>query len=566
MHMTQLLIVDDEAQIAHGIAELLQWEDIGIGAVHKAYSAAQALELMAVHSIGIVITDIRMPDMDGIALLRRIKDRWKKTKVIMLTGYADFEYAQEAIQGQAVDYLLKPVRKETLHSALSRVLEQMSREWEEIASAHQAMKTLRGYMPELKKKLLSDLATGFRYSQGELEEKLEWFSLPFKRGDGCYLLLVRPEMPARVEDMNGRALLEYSLENIAHETFRDEFDLWTFRDAHGHLVFLVKPAVERALSYGGLGGEEADEADEADRSKFYSRSVERCAIQFHHHAKQFLQTDVTIFVGTAGQFPYHVSSMYEQALSAVRKRRAQQEPFLVRLEESGTSTPSYSRKLHEPPLFQHLFEIGDWEAIGRKLKEALEWADESDGCGTEHLAEVFFTFSAALCAYLHRQGRPIAESLGSGYDRMIEGSPMWSRHRLQEWADEVLDMLREQAGEEPASVRSEMIGQIQQYMRRHLSEELSLQRLADHVFLHPTHLSKIYKQETGEGISEYLTRLRMERAAYLLGHTDTKIYEVGCETGYVNANYFIKVFRKQFGTTPQEYREKIRRGLRKNQD
>lgn len=536
--MTQLLIVDDEAQIASGIADMLDWEELGVQSVHKANSAGQALELMAVYPIGIVLTDIRMPEMDGIALLHRIREKWKRTKVIILSGYADFEYAQGAIKGQACGYLLKPVRKETLRETISEALEEMRREWEEVASVRKAMFTLRTHLPELKAKLLSDLAGGIRFPAAALQEKLDWFSLPFAMGDDCLLLIVRPEMPARDEDMNSRALMEYALENIAQEGFGDEFALWSCRDAHGHLVFLIKPC----------NGEAGTE----------TQAMEKCAIQFHHHAKQYLQIEITVFAGAAGKFPHDVCSMYEQTLSAVRSLGAETERFLVRVGRRSGRKSGFLRRLQEPPLLQHLFEVGRWDAAEGKMREVFADARQMEGDAGEHAAELFFAFSNALCACLHKQGKAIADVLGDFYDPMADGTLLRSRKRLEDWVFGVIKLLQAQVGEDPRRSRSELVGQIQRYVESRLSEELSLPGIADHVFMHPTHLSKVYKQETGEGISEYVSRLRLEKAVHLLSTTDVKIYEVGCQVGYMNANYFIKVFRKQFGVTPQEYRDKIR--------
>ncbi|MEK0317317.1 response regulator [Cohnella sp. 56] len=565
--MTQVLIVDDEVQIANGIAAQLAAEELGIGPVHKAYSAAQALALLAANAIGVVVTDIRMPEMDGIALLRAIKAKWPRTKVILLTGYADFEYARTAIREEATDYLLKPVRKEALADAVGRALAQSRLEWEEISSAEAAMRTLRGYMPELKGKLLADLTAGLRYGDEALRERLSWFELPHRPGDRCLLLLVRTELPPeRCVDANGKALLEYGLENIAHEIFRSEFACWCCRDAYRHLVFLLSPPERAAGGGAGAGGELAPSPadDEA-----LLRAAERCAVEFHAHAERYLRLRVTVYIGPLGEFPGQVQPMYERALSAVRRDGARSERYVVRAGEPAGDglAPGYLRSLHEPPRLRSLLEIGDWDAARDKLTQALdEIAGEAGSGSEEQLAEVYHTFAAAVYAHLHKHGRRLSELLADERQEGWSGSPadppLWSAAQLSAWAGRVLDRLREQAGGEQGGRHADIAAQLQQFAAAHLSEDLSLQRLADHVFMHPTHLSKIYKRETGEGISEYIARLRMERAAELLGSTDERIYEIGCKTGYMNANYFIKVFRKQYGATPQEYRERMRRGAR----
>ena len=130
--MSQLLIVDDEAHVVERLAELVPWEQSGILTVYKAYSADEAIEKLHEHPIDVVITDIHMPGMTGLELSALIRMKWKKIQCILLSGYADFEYAKEAIQQGASSYLLKPVTDEELLAAVSQALEKLQAQWEQV--------------------------------------------------------------------------------------------------------------------------------------------------------------------------------------------------------------------------------------------------------------------------------------------------------------------------------------------------------------------------------------------------------------------------------------------------
>jgi two-component system response regulator YesN len=99
---------------------------------------------------------------------------------------------------------------------------------------------------------------------------------------------------------------------------------------------------------------------------------------------------------------------------------------------------------------------------------------------------------------------------------------------------------------------------VQRYIELNLAEDVSLKTLGEHVYLHPAYLSKVYKMETGEGINQYVQRLRMEKAALMLKQTASRVYEIGKLIGLPNTTYFIKQFRKDYGMTPQEYRDVLR--------
>ncbi|ANE48588.1 hypothetical protein SY83_22440 [Paenibacillus swuensis] len=538
--MTQLLIVDDEVLIANGLAESLDWPSMGIDTVFKAYSAERALELMQEHTIDIVITDIRMPDIDGLTLLRIIRRKWKKTKVILLTGYSDFDYAQEAIREQAVDYMLKPVRKDLLEKTVRGVLEQLRQEWEEVSSFHKAMQTLRGHLPELKANLLNDIMNGMKFPVQDLEEKLDWFNLSFRLGETCQLILLRPEYSPGTEGTNSKALLEYALLNIAEEGCKDLYELWSCKDHHQHLILLIKPIGQNESTDQGTG-------------------IERFATQYYHNVKQYLRMNVTLFLGEPGPFPSGIRGQYEQALSSLRKQSGDSERFLVQASEPFAGATVSLSKLHEPPLLNHLFEVGRWEGVTHKLKEVYTELQESGSAESgEQVSEIYFQFAAAVCSSLHKQGKSVTETLGPLYHRMLDGVPLRGLSDLKDWTGQVVERLRQEFGDDTRTGRQDLIQKMQDYMVKNMANDITLHSIADHVFMHPTHLSKVYKQETGEGISDFLLRLRMEHAAYLLTETDKRSYEVGCDVGYVNANYFTRVFKKHYDMTPQDYRDKIR--------
>lgn len=123
--MYRLLIVDDQPDLVDDLAETLPWRELGIEAVYRAYSAHEALDIVRTNPVDVVVTDIRMPGMSGLDLMREIRRSWKNIRCILLSGYSDFEYARSGIRHQADDYLLKPVEDDQLLEAVRRALRQL---------------------------------------------------------------------------------------------------------------------------------------------------------------------------------------------------------------------------------------------------------------------------------------------------------------------------------------------------------------------------------------------------------------------------------------------------------
>lgn len=155
----------------------------------------------------------------------------------------------------------------------------------------------------------------------------------------------------------------------------------------------------------------------------------------------------------------------------------------------------------------------------------------------------------------HKQGHYIHQLDQTGWDLLYIQQVVQSAAKLRSWSLDMLNKLHDISSEQEITSKSHIIKQVQEMVTADSGHDLSVKTIADRVFLHPVYLSKIYKSETGEGLGDYIIRKRMERALYLLKHTNKKIYEITAELGYQNPQYFSKMFRKHYGMTPNEYRD-----------
>ncbi|GIO37710.1 hypothetical protein J41TS12_25710 [Paenibacillus antibioticophila] len=219
----QLLLVDDERSVVEALAETIPWESCGISTVYEATSGAMALEMLEHHPIDIVITDIRMPGMSGIELIAVIRSRWPLVNTMLLSGHADFAYAQQAILQGSFDYLLKPVRDEDLIQAVTRLVQHIRTKWEEAASYRKALYSFRENKPLLRSTLLNELITGRVFPESKLADKLNLLELPFSAGDEFGMLIIRMEQ--HLSEMGDRdlALMEYAICNIVSEVMQEHF-------------------------------------------------------------------------------------------------------------------------------------------------------------------------------------------------------------------------------------------------------------------------------------------------------------------------------------------------------
>ncbi|MFD2614806.1 response regulator [Paenibacillus gansuensis] len=537
--MYTLLIVDDEAHLVDSLADTIPWQELGVTNVYKAYSAYEAMERLQRQTIDVVLTDIRMPGMNGLELAEQIHHRWNKTKCILLTGHADFEYAQKAVQHQAADYLLKPVSDEEAMASVHKALHRLKQQWEEISSYKNAMQTLQEHLPVLRAGLLNELVQGSKVSREQLAGKLGMYDLPFKPGDDASLMMVRLEEEFSSYDYSSVSLVQYAVGNMAEEQFGGDFHLWMCKDPHDYLLCLCKPAHPESVT----------------REQLQS-AVESHAAALQEHIKTYLKGSASVHVSSVFLFPEELSLTYDLSVSAIRRKAGSARHVFLAGSSEDEGVPSTLKILYEPPTLHHLLEMGRWNDLEGKLNKIYAELEQCSSHTQDHLLEALFYISNSFAYIVHKNGRRLSEYIGRDFEALLDLGSFRTIARMREWSARVLEQLKLETEDETRWNRVSVVKQVQRFIEEQLSKDVSLQTIAEHVFLHPVYLSKVYKLETGESLSDYIFRVRMEKAAYLLIHSDLKIYEITAQLGYQNPQYFIKMFRKQYGTTPQEYRDR----------
>jgi two-component system, response regulator YesN len=536
--MLQLLLVDDEMSVVDTLAQTIHWEELGIGAVHKAYSALEAMNLLNIHQIDIVITDVGMPGIDGLELSRNIYLYWKHTKCLLLTAHADFDYAQTAIQNNICDYILKPISDEELITRVQAVVELIRTERESHSVVKRAKDTMREHLPRFRSELLHDLLQGKRISSEKLTEKINLLEVPVQMGEQVAMMLIRFKEQFSDYDPYEISLMEFAVGNMAEETFEECYHIWCCRDVHDYLAVVLIPKQR-----------------DVERVQPSEKLLNRLINQFQMNVQHYLKRNISILFGHKGVFPNDLIRTYHNLLLLFRQRFGSEQDMPLYIADGGQMADiSTLQRLYEPPVLIHLMEAGDWGAIAKKLESIIEELRQRWAESPEHLMEAFFAVYAAFSNMAHTNGKKLIDLIDSDYLRAKELLPCRTVKHFGEWVWSVFNKFQLQAQSETHSVRLSTVKEAQKYILSNLSYDISVQSIADHLRLHPSYLSRLYKLEMEENISDYITKLKLEKSIQLLKLSSKKVYEISVEVGYQNPHYFIKLFKKHYGTTPQEYR------------
>ncbi|MCI3920870.1 response regulator [Paenibacillus sp. TRM 82003] len=548
--MIEILLVDDESYVTESLAQTIPWKELQIESVYQANSAAKALDVLEEQSIDVVVTDIRMPVMDGLRLVEEIAKRWPHIRCILLTGHSDFEYAKRAIQLQAFDYILKPVNDGEFIASVANAIESLRDEWSETEKYHRLLHNRKADFAVLRSSLMHDLLLGRKLLNKTITEKLEQYEIRLKVEEPSVMMLVQMGRHFRTMDHHSAALMEYAVGNIAEEVFGVEFEVWHGKAPHDCLVLIAQMKEDFHQSIRMRKDYEA-----ARRAR-----LEEHAQVLQKHVSNYLKGDISIVITEWFSFPEELPGAYRSGLGAFLLR-ADEERTVSFLEDrrgetlgSAEASIKSIESLYKPPTLIHLLESKQWDGARGKIADVFADLDKAR-VPREHLYEVFLSVTNAFMYMAHKQGHFISEIDQAGMDFLLDQSLAHSVDKLRAWSLGMLGKLEKELSAGEKYTKSYIVKQVQEIVSVELGQDVSVKTIADRVYLHPVYLSKIYKAETGESLGDYIIRMRMERAHYLLKHTNKKIYEITSELGYQNPQYFSKMFKKFYGMTPNEFRD-----------
>ena len=529
-----LMIVEDEIRILNSLANNIPWDRHGIEVVGLAENGLEALAIAERRMPEIVLLDIEMPEMDGLAFAEAVLAREPRTRLVILSGHDDFQYAQRAIELGAVKYLLKPAGEDDILRTVLEVAEEIRRELSERISLTELQRKWRSRLPQLQSEFLRSWMAN-RYADWELRKHSEDLNMRLAE-DGRYAVAVCEIDPLTEAESRftpaDEPLLQFSLESIAREFLPAE-ECRVFNDANGSTV----------LMFVGLLQESDNEF-----TKWINARVSRLLSL----VKECLKLTASAGMGTAGGL-VDVPESYRQACQALQERAIYGHeiaiPYLnVRRSERPVSFDSdFERQLEIAVCTGEAAQAAG--LIARYVERTFSQADSS-GLAYEHLLYLCSVFTRIV----QSQGWPMQKVLASDYAYFLSPEKLVSKSQIAEWAKRVTAHIVAYLENERRSSSHRLVKRILETIDRKLDDDLSLHSVAERMYVNSSYLSRLFKRETGESFSGYVLARRMEKAKELLLEGN-KVFDAACAVGYRDISYFARVFRKYWGAAPSELKK-----------
>lgn len=519
----QLLVVDDEATMRKGIANFMNWETIDCTVTATACDGLEAIEILKKEPIDIIITDIKMPLADGLEVARYVHENRLDIKVILLTGYADFEYAQTAIRYNVSSFILKPANKKALFEAVQEAQKELivSKKNSSIAKEELAF---------LKDQLLQEL-TNQHYTE-KFRDRLAAFGLSLE--DYCVAAFQPLSQAADIS----------ALKQIIIEEKRNAY-CYRYNNMVICVYFLEGFSASKHLSKASpvpkerkslLGEDILENCREIiEIAKVAQEETVLAGISNHHHSPEEFGTAVSEAIYSLS---FHFYS--ENNISLFRDAPCTA-PYDLTAESSVN-------------LFRFENAMNNWEFekarsillnIFMNFKSSLTHSNDAKNI----CSQIYYICSRVLM-------KKELASPGSEYLSQLHRAPdifvleqcslnlmANTQNRLLAWSGN----------------QNKLISSAIQYIQVHLDMPLSLETIAEQLHISPSHLSRTFKKVRGESLTEYINHCRIEKAKEYLKTTDTLTYEIAELVGYNDPAYFSSIFKKHTGMSPTEYRDKKER-------
>ncbi|WP_019912447.1 response regulator transcription factor [Paenibacillus sp. HW567] len=528
--MIRLLIVDDEQTTREGLLNYVEWDNMGIEMVKTAEDGWEALQLCSSFRPDIVLTDVKMPRMDGIQFAIRLKAIQPHCKILFLSSYADKEYLKSAIHLKALDYIEKPVNLDNIREYISHAVEICLEEQRvELAEKH-----VRN---------ISELLKQEQYA-------LYWITRYANDGKE---ITASPEVPPLQAGANFAAAI-IKIHNPL------ESDLQ-------HLLLHKNDILEKiGLRFSAFGLETLRGFKDSQHLIIHAYSRNLAApeelvpplAQVRSDLQQLLHKPLLSFIGI-GHLVHQpqrlIDSYYTAAVTIQRQFFTGYNQIVVFREARRTPDGELPGRDALTPAFLTSLQEEKQDEAFEVLARAASILKANEDTLVNDAKNMFFDLLLILFRAADQKKIHLADSL---QDKEYLWNVLFQFNTLQEimsYTEDKLNYFFEQLHEQPAG--GSIVSNICKFVRVHYENpNLSIKMIAEHLFLTPNYLSLQFKKETGMTINQYITDYRIGKAKELLADQHRKLYEVAAHVGIQDANYFAKTFKKVTGMTPSEFKEK----------
>lgn len=519
----RVLIVDDEPSIAEGIRVMLKRGMPSCNVIGLAYNGASGYEQALSQKPDIILTDIRMPDFDGIEMIRRLTETGCASKYVILTGYSEFEYAKSAISLGVQNYITKPIDEEELFLTIQKICNDLENNRE-----NRKMKdVLENYGSDIKEyALLQYLEEPFA-DRGKASLFLKELGIELKARIFCCAVF---ENNSEADENSCENFFALTKEKI--QEYSGDCPEAIVLHGSAHQVFVI------------LGqGQEADE-----------RKLYRILCRIRAEISDSLGVPVAVGMGLCHEKKAVGRSLKEAKCALNYKVIRGNAVIRYRdiAEISGETQPIAPLDVKK---LEMCIDNMDDDGCRQIVEEIFGKLEKEKGLSPENLQNISLNLILLGVRKMPYIQFHISEYLGKDIFSLENLSKFTTIDQLKNWVINILRGMNNLMIKENMPEKRDVVEEVKRYLSKNFNKNITLNDISEQFFINPYYFSQLFKKRTGDTYQNYVTGLRISRARKLLEETDLKVYEVCEMVGYSNINHFNKIFERTVGLKPREYKE-----------
>lgn len=532
----KVLIVDDENHITEHMVSLVDWERLGVLSVETADNGAQALERYRAVKPDLIVTDITMPIMDGLAFLEQVRKVDADTPVIILSGYDEFQYAKKAIHLRVLHYIMKPIVLPEIEQILYDVIQKMNNEAKRKKYEENFAVLMKMKLPVLREQFLNEMTTAGKSHREITPEQLQFYELDEDVARGALILSLRLFRTGDARDRSERdwQLFKFSAYNIVEETLQLEA---------GAKAYPLRYAEDRMPIF--ICG--ADERETLDRAKRLARTIMT-------NISGYLAIEINAGIGRWYAQPDQICLSSRQSCEMLRLSENEGYQIIVSAadrEDGGGEVGAYSEDwlyhLVESLLCRNEPETERlWSLIESQMKERY---GSIRFLQTASIALV----SSLMVGFTNRGGQlpdeDAPQPLRIFHDIQAAGTREDVLRIIRAYVQNLIKALKS----EDRDNDGDYIAAVKRIVESGYAGTLSFADIAGQLHLSRNYLGYLFKRETGASFIQYLTQFRIDKAKELMATKRYMISEIADKVGFSDPTYFSRVFRGATGKSPLEY-------------
>lgn len=538
--MLKMIIADDEQIILDGLRESIDWASFEIDIVGAASNGIEAVEMAKRRCADIVVTDIKMPGLSGLELVRELRKHQPEVKFILISAYEDFDFAQKAISLGVLSYITKPLKKQ-------RIIEEVLKARDMILEERRVRENNRRYeelylsnLPALREHYHNNLIMGKSRLTGDYKKQFGAYGIDMEDNDiGVFVF--------RIDNM----------EDTSEEFFEKSVQILHLRI--GVMVEELLPACYKRTVFQSYNNEVVAIYNASPDRAATIKDITLTAENIKNTVKRELSISVSAGVGRIYPSLRQAALSYQEAVKALNYRLVYGNNAVMYIDNVEMKEMKHAHLFNDLnevlTNIQNILWTGKADEVLRLIDRKLS---ELFGCKSipyYYIQQVYCHLLSALLRTIYEMNILPEQLYGAPVHLYGELFKKQTFEELDGWYSDLVGRACSVINEKKAARTSNVINSALIYIKEHCDKDISLGEVAEHVNLNPSYLSRLFREETGTPFIEYVRYVKMELAKDLLKNSNKKIYEICDALGYQNVQYFSTIFKNAVGMTPIEYKK-----------